>query len=204
MIFNTPLIEQAEKFVREFLSKNFSEKICYHNIDHTLEVVKAAEKIGRKCCLDDQDMEVCIIAAWFHDTGYYKGNINHETESANIAREFLEAMDAPKPTIQKVIGCINATKIPQNPKSLVEKVLCDADLYHLSTAKFFSKSELLRKEMVHHHCHISPKSWMNKSCSFVSQHNYFTDFAKKILKPKKQENLRKLEMKISEKSKNDK
>lgn len=200
MIFNTPLIDKAEKFVREFLGKNFNDKICYHNIDHTLEVVKAAEKIGKKCGLNNEDLEICILAAWFHDTGYYKGNVDHEQESSNIAREFLESQDAPGPTVDKVISCIQATKVPQNPTSLVEKVLCDADLYHLSTTKFFTKSELLRKELVYHHCHISPKTWMAKSCSFVSQHNYFTEFAKQILRPKKQENLKKLEMKIARNS----
>lgn len=197
MSFNTPLIEKAEKFVREFLSKNFSDKICYHNIDHTLEVVKAAEKIGRNCGLQDEELEICILAAWFHDTGYYKGNVDHEEESSNIAFEFLDSLDVHPEKIEKVVGCIKATKIPQNPQCLLEKVLCDADLFHLSTKKFFSKSELLRKELVYHHCHISPKSWMTKSCMFVSQHNYFTEFAKKILKPKKQENLKKLEMKIA-------
>src|SRR5690606_34021901 len=197
MSFKTAMVEKAEKFVRELLGKNFSEKICYHNIDDTLDVVQAAEKIGRKCGLSDEELEVCIVAAWFHDTGYYKGNINHEEESANIAREFLLSQDIPAPKIEKVVGCIRATKVPQNPQCLLEKVVCDADLYHLSTSKFFSKSELLRKELVYHHCHISPKSWMAKSCLFVSQHNYFTEFAKKILKPKKQENLKKLEMKIA-------
>ncbi len=200
MSFTTPILKKAEVFVREFMNKNFSDKICYHNIDHTLEVVNAAEKIGKKCHLSDQDLEIVILAAWFHDTGYYKGNVNHEIESSNIAREFLSNIQADEGIIEKVECCIKATKIPQNPKNIIEKVICDADLYHLSSNKFFSKSELLRKELVAHHCHISPKSWMAKSCMFVSQHNYFTEFAKKILKPKKQANLRKLEMKMSRKS----
>ncbi len=201
MSFTTPTIKSAEIFVREFMSKNFSDKICYHNIDHTLEVVQAAEKIGRKCNLPDADLEIVILAAWFHDTGYYKGNVNHEIESARIATDFLTDIRAEAHLIHQVERCIIATKVPQNPRTIIEKVICDADLYHLSTTKFFTKSELLRKEMVAHHCHISPKSWMAKSCIFVSQHNYFTEFAKKILKPKKQANLRKLEMKISKNSK---
>ena len=200
MSFKTPIIEKAEAYVREFLSKNFTDKICYHNIDHTLEVVEAAEKIGNKCKLSVDEMEVVILAAWFHDTGYYKGNVNHELESSNIASQFLKEVNAGQGLINHVDCCIKATKIPQNPKTITEKVICDADLYHLSTPKFFTKSELLRKELVAHHCHISPKSWMAKSCMFVSQHNYFTEFAKKILKPKKQANLRKLEMKIARKS----
>jgi len=197
MSYSTPLISRAEKFVREFLCEYFTDKICYHNIDHTMDVVRAAEKIGKKCGLNDQELEIVILSAWFHDTGYYKGNVEHEKESAGIARKFLEKENADPTLVENVVSCIQATKLPQSPQNLVEKVLCDADLYHLSTSKFFTKSELLRKELVAHHCHISPKSWMAKSCLFVSQHNYFTEFAKRILKPKKQENLKKLENKIA-------
>jgi len=200
MSYTTPIIEKAEHYVRDFLDKHCSSKMCYHNIDHTVDVVKAAEKIARKSRLDDQQTEIVLLAAWFHDTGYYKGNEDHEYESAVIARNFLLRHDYPEGLTRNVENCIKATKIPQNPQNIMEKVLCDADLYHLSTHKFFKNSELLRKELVAHQCHISPMTWMAKSCEFVSKHKYFTEFARRILKPKKEQNLKKLETKLDEHS----
>ena len=35
--------------------------------------------------------------------------------------------------IQRVSSCIQATRMPQSPLSQVEKIMCDADLYHLGT-----------------------------------------------------------------------
>lgn len=197
MPFRTSLIDKAERYVRNFINENCSDKMFYHNIYHTEEVVKAAEKIGKKCQLSDEDLEIVILAAWFHDTGYYKGNEDHEIKSAEIADNFFSAENTQVSKLEKVKNCIKATKIPQCPNNLIEKVLCDADLYHLSSNKFFKKSELLRKELVAHQCAISPVSWMSKSCEFISRHKYFTDFAKRILKPKKEANLKKLELKIN-------
>ena len=197
MVLESPIIKNAERYVRDFMSQYCTDKMCYHNIDHTYDVVRASEKIGAKCGLSSKELEIVILAAWFHDTGYYKGGEDHENESANIATDFLKENLKSEDFITKVIGCIKATKIPQNPQNKLEQVLCDADLYHLSTNKFFKNSELLRKEIVAHHCQMSPMSWMSMSCEFVSRHSYFTEFAKKILRPKKEANLKKLETKLA-------
>ena len=87
--FSTPFIEMTREYVAGFIGNNFTEKICYHNIDHTLEVVDAVEFIGRKCNISDKDLETVLIAAWFHDTGYYLGCENHEEASEKIALMFL-------------------------------------------------------------------------------------------------------------------
>jgi predicted metal-dependent HD superfamily phosphohydrolase len=46
------------------------------------------QRSARPAVLKDQ-LETVLIAAWFHDTGYFKGKINHEQESRNIAENFL-------------------------------------------------------------------------------------------------------------------
>ena len=42
---------------------------------------------------------------------------------------------------------IIATTMPQRPKNLVEKVVCDADLIHIGTKEFFRKNDLLKEEI---------------------------------------------------------
>ncbi|MGF1638480.1 MAG: HD domain-containing protein [Cyclobacteriaceae bacterium] len=196
--FETKLTKKAEAYVRDFLEENFSEKICYHNLNHTLEVVEAAEIIGRGSGLNTDELEIVTLAAWFHDIGYYIGKENHEAESAKIAEKYLSTIKCSQKVIQAVAGCIHATKIPQSPVNLVEEVLCDADLYHLSTEKFFEKTELLREEMLAHEVDINREKWLSTSCHFVTNHTYFTDFARAHLRPKKIENLAMLREKIGE------
>jgi predicted metal-dependent HD superfamily phosphohydrolase len=199
MAYETALIRKVKEHVGLFIAEHFTEKICYHNIDHTLDVVEASEMIGRACGLNDAELELVIIAAWFHDTGYYLGNENHESESARIARDFLRKQNISDKKIATIAHCIHATKIPQNPKSLLEEVLCDADLFHLATDHFFTKSELLRQELTWCNGYMSNKRWMDLSSKFIECHHYHTDYAQKNLCPLKEANHKRLIKKIKEK-----
>jgi len=200
MNFNTPFIELTKEYVAGFIADHFSEDICYHNIDHTIEVVEAAEIIGRNCHISDRELEIVIVAAWFHDTGYYLGCMNHEEASAEIAREFLVKHGKAEDFIKDVTKCILSTKVPQKPDSLLEKIICDADLFHLATEKFFEKSELLWKEFSLKDETMTPESWLNQSRQFIEAHRYHTKFGKEKLSPKLKKNLRLLTTKIDSKS----
>ena len=101
-------------------------------------------------------------------------------------------------TKNQVEGCILATKIPQKPKTLLEQILCDADLFHLSSKKFFEKSELLLRELKNQNIDLTLNSWMEKSKEFVEAHKYHTDYGKEILYPSLKKNLTKLQNKIEE------
>ena len=41
-----------------------------------------------------------------------------------------------KKLIDAIASCIMATKLPRNPKNLLEEIICDADTYHLGTKDF--------------------------------------------------------------------
>ena len=196
--YSTPLLKKIKEYVVGFIANNFTEKICYHNIDHTLEVVDASKIISKNSNISQEDMEIVLIAAWFHDTGYYLGCENHEQASADIAKKYLTEENVNPETIIKVVNCILSTKIPQEPNNTLENIICDADLFHLGTEKFFDKSELLRRELTLHNNKITPKCWLNQSKDFVEAHKYHTIFGKKILLPKLENNLMLLKSKIKE------
>jgi predicted metal-dependent HD superfamily phosphohydrolase len=193
MTLDTDLLDKSREYVESFLEENLSNEIFYHDLDHTQEVVKAASEIGQACGLNKDQLETVLIAAWFHDTGYYKGKRDHEKESKFIAEEFLHDQGINEKKIAEVGGCIIATKIPQRPTNLMEEVLCDADLYHLSTSEFFKKSELLRKEFsLTGSDEIKDKDWLKKNIKFLKKHTFFTEYAREKLYPQMKKNLKKL------------
>ena len=194
--FNTPFLDKTKEFVAGFIAENFSEKICYHNIDHALEVVEAAEMIGHQCEISDEDMETLLIAAWFHDTGYYLGCQDHEEASAKIARKFLQSHHIDKDIIKQVSNCILSTKLPQQPTNLLEEIICDADLFHLSTERFFEKSQLLLHEISLQTGEISQKKWIEESLNFISSHKYHTSYCQQKLGPLQKKNVELLLSKV--------
>jgi predicted metal-dependent HD superfamily phosphohydrolase len=189
------MMNKSKKYVELFLKENLSNGIYYHDLEHTQEVVDASKEIGIASNLSNDELETVLIAAWFHDTGYYKGMKDHEANSRDVADKFLKQEGAGKEKIDAVGGCIMATKIPQNPSNLMEEVLCDADLYHVSTREFFKKSELLRKEFsLVFPDEIQLDEWFKNSIKFLKNHSFFTSYAKEKLLPAKKENLKKLKV----------
>lgn len=193
MDINDSLIGSAESFVRHIFDEQVPAAYLYHDLHHTLAVVAAVGMISSGYQLPDREQEALQLAAWFHDTGYSRVYEDHEFASAQIATDFLRARQVDEEMIGLVTGCILATRMPQSPKSLIEEILCDADLYHLGTDAFETETKLLRKELnTAFGKDISKKDWKKNNLYFLQQHQYFTSFAKQHLDPVKQSHLQEL------------
>lgn len=191
---NQLLLQQAEEFVKKLFDTKVDSAFYFHNIEHTRGVAKAAQKIGLHYQLGEEDLISLLLASWFHDTGYSKGSgADHETVSQEIATKFLQDHNVPESIIQKVNGCIAATRMPQQPTTLIEEIICDADLYHLGNGEVGDHSKLLRKELNKAlDMDISKKDWRKTNIIFLQKHHYFTDYGKQNLEPVKQAYLKKL------------
>ncbi|MCK5700011.1 MAG: HD domain-containing protein, partial [Cyclobacteriaceae bacterium] len=144
------IIQESEKFIRDLFEKEIQESLRYHDIIHTEYVAGQAEKIGISSGLSEEELQIVIVAAWFHDSGFVSRSDGHEEESQNIARKFLSSKEMPEEFIDKVLICIEATKMPQNPgDNLLAQVVCDADMAYLSEDFYMRRTVLLRKEWNH-------------------------------------------------------
>ncbi len=196
MLFSTIINVTEEHIYKAFSEKSPAGNI-YHDIVHTKEVVNEVEKIGREIGISDLDLEVLIIAAYFHDLGYIDQSENHEEIGANYAKNFLSKSDYPKDRLDKVINCILATKIDYQPKNLIEEIIKDSDLHHLGTEKYFDKSNLLRTEIENRRGEkFEDYDWIKNSIDFFIKHKFYTKFAKDNYEEIKQSNLLKLQKRL--------
>lgn len=194
------ILEKVKRYARNILANEIPKELKYHSYVHTEDVVNAALEIGEHSGLADKDLEVLELAAWFHDLGYVSTVENHEDKSVDMAQRFLMEEGYAQEKIDMVKKCILATKMPQNPNDPLCEVICDADLLHLSTEKYFQYAKLLRKEMEYIRGIDIPESdWIEMNTSFFKGHHYFTDYVKERYTPSKLENLKKLESMIDEK-----
>ncbi len=191
---NQLLLQQSEEFVKKLFETKVNPDFLFHNIEHTRGVAKAAQKIGLYYQLEEEDTISLLLASWFHDTGYSKGNAaNHEEVSQEIATKFLREHNVSETIIEKVNGCIAATRMPQRPTNLIEEIICDADLSHLGTVDGEEHGKLLRKELNKvMHLNINKKDWRKKNIIFLQRQKYFTEYAQQNFEPVKQAYLKKL------------
>ena len=89
-----------------------------------------------------------------------------------------------------IIGCIGATRMPQEPRNHLEAVLCDADLAHLANPCFIERSELLREEWESILGRsYTDEAWMEQNLQFITHHRYHTLYGKTVLRQQKAQNV---------------
>ncbi len=201
------ITQDSELFIRDLFEKEIHENLRYHDILHTEYVANQAERIGKSSGLHKEGLEIVVVAAWFHDSGFVSQSDGHEEESQNIAREFLTSKGIAEEFIIQVLDCIEATKMPQNPgDNLLAQVVCDADMAYLSEDFYLERTLLLRKEWKHDSgTKLSRKSYYQDTVELFKSHKYFTDAADKEYSPGKAKNfdlLHKLKEKKSKKGSN--
>lgn len=202
MATKTSVLSQVEEYVSSSLKKELPKHFLYHDLIHTKEVVKATQLIAKGEGLSEEDQETVVIAAWFHDLGHVHDCDCHERKSAEIARSYLEAQGFTNERIAQIEGCIMATMMPQRPLNHMESVLCDADLYHLSTDKFVPRSDLLRKEWEEiKEEEFKDFTWNKINVDFLSGHHFFTEYAQTHFEEGKQKNLAALKAQVSDEKK---
>lgn len=194
---NNQLLAAARTYVADIYQHRVKPEFVFHNIEHTEDVAETCSHIADYYHCSEEDRLVLLLAAWFHDTGYSSGQTEgHEDVSVQMATQFLTAHSVDSAIIQRVASCIQATRMPQTPVSIVEKILCDADLQHIATGDFRARNSLLKQErenLLEHK--IDKKEWRRDNMEFLQTHKFFTDYGQNLLEPKKEENLQALSKK---------
>ncbi len=183
------ILVKAEKAVTDILL-SLPESMVYHNLNHTREVVKAADKIGAYVNLTEEEKEILLLSAWFHDTGFKFGYDNHEEKSIEIAKEFLAQNNYDKDKTEKIVSGINSTRLELEPETLTERVLNDADFFHLSKKSYFDHLLLLKSELeLTTGKKMDDADWFEENLKFLKSHKYYTEYGKSVLVPKVDKNI---------------
>ena len=184
------IVQSAVTHCLDLMTNSRCYQLPFHNLDHTLEVYRHALKIAAYENLTQRETEIIAIAALFHDTGNAETFDGHEEVGANNALLFLRQEDYPEKRITDVVNCIGATRTPQRPMNKLERVICDADLFHLGTKYFLMLNERLRTEWEsHQNLYYSDLEWYGMNIDFLNDHDFHTAYGKQILEPVKQQNI---------------
>ncbi len=186
-----------EKFILQYLKEQLPGDLTYHGLHHTLDVLDAALKIAESENLSEEEIRLLRIAILYHDAGFTAKYKDHEDKGCEMARKNLPAYGYNHKEIETICGMITATKIPQTPHNLLEKIICDADLDYLGRNDFHKISNSLFEEMkIYNHLH-DEKEWNRIQKKFLEKHHYFTEFGKKNREHKKQEYLKEINELVS-------
>lgn len=186
------ILDQAEEYVTDLFRNDLPEKLLYHNLAHTTEVVEIAHELGEMSDVSEEDQEVLQLAAWFHDTGYIKKYNGHEAESAKYAEEFLKNQGYPKDRIEQVKELVMSTVAGHQAQGLLEQLLHDADMAHLGRKRFFRRGELLRVEFENFNDKsFSELEWEKKQYNFLVSNVFLSEAGKEKYSKRRVKNIKK-------------
>lgn len=186
-------LEAAEEFIIDELSRKLPENLYYHGLHHSLDVTRAALILASQEGITDQESLVLLkTAALYHDSGFMKIYQNHEEAGCDIVKNVLPDFGYTSVQIDSICSMIMATKLPQNPNTHLEKILCDADLDYLGRDDYERIAHTLFQELSARNLISDSESWNAMQVKFLRSHCYWTESARKNRNDLKQQHLLRL------------
>ena len=188
------LLASVEAYVEQFILQNVDAKFVYHNFQHTCAVVEAAHELAEHYECTPKEMLAIEIAAWFHDTGYSEGWQNHEERSVANALDFLRTQEVEDKELEEMIGgSILATRMPQEPRNMIEQIVADADLSHLGDLSYWDRCGRVRQEFaLTRDMVMSDQEWIDFELNFMLNHEYHTEAAREMFGERKSKHVKQL------------
>jgi class 3 adenylate cyclase len=181
-----------QEVVLDKLEKELPSYLFYHNVKHTVDVVTEVELIGWAEGISDEDILLLKTAALFHDAGHTIEYNDHEHHGTMIAMEMLPAYGYTDEQIEKICSLIMATKLPPEPKDILEQIICDADLDYLGRSDMIPVSNTLYRELKKQEKIGTLDDWNRLQIKFISGHQYFTKTARSLREVNKQKQIERI------------
>ncbi len=181
-----------QEIILDRLENELPAYLYYHNVKHTIDVVNQVELIGYGEGVDDEAILLLKTAALFHDAGHIIGYDNHEFYGTQLAKEYLPKFQYNQDQIDRICDLIMATQIPPNPRNLLEKIMCDADLDYLGRSDFIPVSNTLYEELKEQDKIGDLNQWNRMQLKFISHHQYFTQTAINLREVNKQKQIERI------------
>ena len=189
--------EQVHTFLIDKLERELPSYLPYHDVQHTKNVIVAAEHLATCENIIGSELILLKTAALFHDAGFLQSTHEHENHSCTLTRRFLPQYHYSEEQIESICRMIMTTKMPQSAEDHLSHLLCDADLYYLGGNEYELYAHKLYKEFKKTKVVKTEIEWQLKQAEFLSSHHYYSRTAKHEREENKQRNLQHLQENIT-------
>ncbi len=176
------------------------EELSYHNIEHTIDVEKTALHLSEIEGLDEEEIIILRTAILYHDSGFILDNEDNEKLAIQLAINNLPNYGFSNKQINQITDIISITKKDSAPpKTLLEKIMLDADHDYLGREDYSFIAEKLRIELENFGKKMSDNQWIIFQLNYLeNKHRFYTETAKNLRIQTKKENIKALKQKIKQ------
>lgn len=186
---SAPLIDAISQKVYERLD-GLDAHLTYHCKAHTRDVeLQSLAIAAREGVTDLNDLFCLQVAALYHDNGFLETYSHHEEASCQIFLKDALEFGISAVNQEVIMQLIMATKVPQQPHTHLEQIICDADLDYLGRDDFYRIGDTLRREFIHYGVVPDDAGWEKLQLKFLQSHRYHTLSSQQLREPVKQQHL---------------
>jgi hypothetical protein len=184
----------ARSKVEHLFESDLKKGFVYHSLDRTLGVLERAKEIAEEMQLPEEDKEVVLLAALFHDTGRTSaGDQDLFQESASICRSFLEENGMSAERLDRVVSLILSLSPEEEVTSPLKGILRDAMLAYLSNEHYLRHLEDLRwEERVYQNLNYDDNSWLKLQRKRLKAASFTTEAGNRLYGDQKKKNEKEL------------
>ncbi len=179
----------AKKYIIQELETKLSKNLYYHGIHHTIDVYEATIKLAELEKLNEEETIIVKTAALFHDSGFLFRYEHNEELAVNLAEKILPSFNYNDYAIKTIGEIILTTRVAARPKTMLEKIMSDADFDYLGREDVYKIAATLYKELIEFGVYFSPEEWNVLQYKFLKKHQYYTKSAIKLRSKSKAEYL---------------
>ena len=124
----------------------------------------------------------------YHDTGFLETYTGHEIKGCEIFLKDAEQYAITNVEKEIIKGLIMATRVPQVPETLLERIICDADLDYIGRNDFVEVGKRLKQELIQYGFVADDNEWKKLQIAFLTNHQYHTNSSRRLREPQKKLN----------------
>ena len=182
---HTADFQNAEAYILNRLENELARTLYYHGFHHTLDVMDAAMTIAEAENISEEEKNLLRVAVAYHDAGFIYVYKEHERRGCEMAKENLPVFGFEDEQVRTICNMIMATKIPQNARTKLEQIICDADVDYLGREDVCDIARTLFEESRIYSNIRDEEKWDEEQIRFLTQHKYFTTYSLRNREPGK-------------------
>ncbi|MDH4474053.1 MAG: adenylate/guanylate cyclase domain-containing protein [Fluviicola sp.] len=179
------------------LKSTLPEEMIYHDLAHTLNVEKSALRLARLEGLNEEEIMMLRTAVLYHDSGFIFTYHRNELHGVRMMEQSLPKYGYDPEQIAAIRAMILATSSGNEPITLLEQIMCDADHDYLGRADYYMVAEKLREEIAIFGTTMTEEEWLSFQLTYLqNDHRFYTSTSKNIRERGKQNRIAELKTKL--------
>ena len=171
----------ARRHIINKLKSSLPDELNYHNLKHTLNVERCAIRIAGLEGVEGEELTILRTAVLFHDAGFILQYEHNENIGAELVKRELPNFGYNQRQIDQISRIIMSTTREIAPRTLLEKIMCDADHDYLGRADYYTVASKLRIELESQGKTMTDLEWIEYQLHYLENiHEFYTDTARNI------------------------